>query len=262
MKTKIPTLALTLVALTVHTPSAFAQAAGAASGAAQNAAAAANQNANAASHAANAAAANASAGAQASVAHSPAATGATSRAAAATTAAGATIPTTKGTVNAGVANSATVPGNRANDPTMTVNGNGRGSAAGAGVDSDAQLSASLNSQATAAHIRNATTANREESFKEVETGIASAKRSLAGMRSANNAPDKAGRVQLKAAAEEVRSLEKTLRQSLSDARHATGNDVAAAQAKLAADYEAYLAAVARNQASVSGSVAAPVDPKR
>ena len=254
MKTKLPALALTLTALSVYSPATFAQPAGGASGAAQNAAAAANQNANAASHAANAAATNAATNAQASAAHNPAATGATARAAAATTASGATIPTTKGTVNAGVANSASVPGNRPTDATTTVNGNGRASAPGLRVDGDTQLSASLNGQTTVAHIRNATSATREESFKEIETGIAAAKRSLAGMRSANNAPDKAGRAQLKAAAEEVRTLEKNLRQSLQDARHATGNEVAAAQNKLAADYEAYLAAVARNEAAVDASV--------
>ena len=272
MKNKTNYLTL-LAAVSILAPLASAQVAGTvattaqtAATASQNAAAmSAQQAAAASSHAATASAASATAaatGAQISAAHSPATTGVTSTAAAATTAAGASIPTTKGTVNAGVANSATVPGNKPTDESSDVStsaklkANGTAAAPGLSADGNAHesASASLNGAATAAQIRNATKESREQIFAHVDTSIETTKRSLAQLRQSSRELNKEAREQFKTASEDVRVREKALRQSLKAARHATPDEAAAAQAKLAADYEGYATAVAMTESALHGSV--------
>ena len=115
------------------------------------------------------------------------------------------------------------------------------------------MSASFRGQGTAAHLKNATTATRESAFSEVEADLAASKRALAGLQKASSGLTKDARNLYKAAVDDVRVHEKTLRQSLKDARRATGEDASAAQAKLAADYDAYVAAVAKAEAAAQAS---------
>ena len=275
MKTKLHYLsALTTAALLA--PLASAQVAGPVGNAAQtaanhsNAAANAQHAASASSRAANASAsAAASKGAQISAAHSPAVTGATSTAAAATTAAGASIPATKGTLNARVASSteASVPrhphdrvkGSAAAD--VKVHGTARAPGLSAEGNPGGNISASLNSQAAAARIRNATRESREEVFAGIETSVEASKRSLAQLRLEGREVRKEARAQFKAANEEVRAREKALRASLKDARRAAPDKAAAAQARLAADYEGYATAVAMTESTVNGSISTQVPVK-
>ena len=56
----------------------------------------------------------------------------------------------------------------------------------------------------------------------------------------------------------MREKEKALKDSLTDVRRASEDKWSAAQAKLAADYEAYAAAAARAEAAAAGSAATPV----
>jgi hypothetical protein len=64
----------------------------------------------------------------------------------------------------------------------------------------------------------------------------------------------AGRQQFDAAAEDVKEKAKQLKKSLKDARKATDAQWDASRAQVAADYEAYAAAVARVDAATGATV--------
>ena len=252
MKTLPRSLSFFFVAILL-TPFASAQTRGSGAGhaaasalARSTAAANAQHTAAASSKAASATAA--AAGRRASAVHRPAATGATSKAVAATTAAGAQIPTTKGTVNAGIANSTTPPGHQFTpEPGVPTTGIPGGN-----------ISASLNSKATAAHIRNATRDNRDQVLADVDSSVKSSSRLLAELRQQAHVLRKDAREDFKSAAEEVRLREKALRESLQVARKAPDQQSAAAQSRLAANYEGYAAAVARTESVVHGSTSTSV----
>jgi hypothetical protein len=207
--------------------------------------------------------------AAASSAHRPAATGASDNAVAATRAADVAIPTTKGTVKAGLANSPTPPNHRPERDTgksAEAHAKGHGTARAPGLAPDGnpggKISASLHSQATAAHLRNATRDNRDKVLAEVDTNLEASRRSVAALREQGRQLKKEAREQFKAAAEEVRVREKALRESLKAARKATGDQIPAAQARLAADYEGYATAVAVTESVVNAGPALKVNTGR
>ena len=246
-----------LVSASLLLPLVFAQGVNAA-GAGHSASSAAHANAASAAHA-NAALS----------AHRPATAGASDKAVAATRAAGAAIPTTKGTVNAGLASSPTPPDHRpvrdaGKSAEAHVKGHGTTRAPGLAPDGNpgGKISASLNSQATAAHLRNATKDNREKVLADVDANLDASRKSVAALREQGRQLKKEAREQFKSAAEEVRVREKALRESLKAARKATGDQIPAAQARLAADYEGYATAVAVTESVVTGGPALPGKPGR
>lgn len=208
-----------------------------------------------------AAASNAAASAQGAAmaaAHSPAVTGVTSTGAAATTAAGASIPTTHGTVNAGMANSATTTANASHgngaDASTQAGLNGTSHAPGLNGSASGQVSVSLNTTETTTQIRNSTFETRDTVITQVDSTLKTTHVAMAQLRQRGSQLSGDARAQFKSAYEQLRLREQALRESLRNARQASASTYADAQAKLASDYDAYAQAVAAAEAA--GAVSA------
>jgi hypothetical protein len=103
-------------------------------------------------------------------------------------------------------------------------------------------------------IRSMTIDSRNQMFTDIETRVKNSEHAMASLRSTTSQMSAEGRQQFTAASDEVKEKAKALRKSLKDARRATDAQWDSTRAQLAADYEAYAAAVARVDAATGATV--------
>lgn len=117
------------------------------------------------------------------------------------------------------------------------------------------VAALASSGATVEEIRTAARANRESVLANVDGQLEIGGRITANLRRQSRQLEGEAKVNFKAAMEDVKTCEKTVRQSLREARKAKGDAQAEAQARLADDYAAYTEAVARAEAAATATPA-------
>jgi hypothetical protein len=98
-------------------------------------------------------------------------------------------------------------------------------------------------------IRSATFENRDEVISDLDSRVRSSRTAMAEFRRTESEMSTEGRAQFQSAADDVRAKEKALEKSLKAARHASAAEWDTARAQLAADYDAYAAALARVDAT-------------
>jgi hypothetical protein len=113
------------------------------------------------------------------------------------------------------------------------------------------VAALASSGATVEEIRTAAKANRDGVLANVDGQLEIGGQITANLRRQSRHLEGDAKVNFKAAMEDVKASEKTVRQSLREARKAKGDAQAEAQAKLADDYAAYTEAVARAEAAAT-----------
>jgi hypothetical protein len=103
-------------------------------------------------------------------------------------------------------------------------------------------------------IRSMTMSSRDQMLADIETRVKTSDKAIATLHSTTSQMSADGRTQFTSATDEVKAKAKALKKSLKDARNATDAQWDAARAQLAADYEAYAAAVARIDAATGATV--------
>lgn len=111
------------------------------------------------------------------------------------------------------------------------------------------VATSLESTRIVPSIRSATHASRDQVITDIEARLSAADKSLGSVRSSSSEMSATGRTQFKAAEDAAKEKEKALRDSIRAARNASSAEWESARSKLAADYEAYVAAVGSLDAS-------------
>jgi hypothetical protein len=144
---------------------------------------------------------------------------------------GATPDLTVGSRPVGVGVSATTP---APNTTISVGGD---------------ISSAMNSAATLRDLNTATFATRDTVLTQVDARLDNARRATAELQRNSRNLSAEARTRFDAAYSDVEAREAALRRSENDARQASSSNWAQAQARLAADYDAYVQAVARAEAA-------------
>lgn len=116
------------------------------------------------------------------------------------------------------------------------------------------VAAPLDATTFAPSIRSMTFASRDQMLNDIEARVKSSEKAIASLHGTTNQMGTAGRQQFNTAADDVKAKAKALRKSLKDARKATDAQWDAARAQLAADYEAYAAAVAQIDAATGATI--------
>ena len=103
-------------------------------------------------------------------------------------------------------------------------------------------------------IRSMTISSRDQMLADIEARVKTSDQAIASLRGTTSQMSADGRTQFNAASDEVKEKAKALKKSLTEARNATDAQWEAKRAQLAADYEAYAAAVARIDAATGAAV--------
>lgn len=172
-----------------------------------------------------------------------------------------TSSSTADAVNSSLAGSAAVQGDI---PSSDVNRRSMEARANAGADIQSQtpinglatgnnLSTSatsvLSPGETVRDIRSANQSSRDALYSQVNGRLENAGRLVSDLDHRANELRGDAKTQFKAAAADIRDKERALKRSLNDVRKASNDNWSDAQARLAADYEAYATAIARAQAA-------------
>lgn len=107
------------------------------------------------------------------------------------------------------------------------------------------VASTLEATTFAPTVRMATHASRDQIVADVETRMKASESALASMRSSASAMSAEGRRAFDAAADDAKARAAALRKSIDAARRASASEWENARAQLAADYDAYAAALAR-----------------
>lgn len=116
------------------------------------------------------------------------------------------------------------------------------------------VATALDSHTVLPTIRAGMFESREQLIADIDNRLNNADRALASIRASRAQMSATGRDQFKAAEDDVKAREKALRKSLRAARNASAAEWETARNQLAADYEAYAAALARVDAATGVSV--------
>lgn len=111
------------------------------------------------------------------------------------------------------------------------------------------VSSSIDAVHFAPTIRSATLTSREQVLADVETRMKSSDAAMDTFHKSTSEMSAEGRAQFKAASDDVKAKEKALKKSVHAARKASNANWDTARAQLAADYEAYAAALAQVDAA-------------
>lgn len=103
-------------------------------------------------------------------------------------------------------------------------------------------------------IRMMTIASRDVMLTDIDARVKNTETAMAKLRSTSNQMSAEGRQQFDAATDEVKTRANAVQKSIKDARHASDAQWDSARAQLAADYEAFAAAVARIDVATGASV--------
>lgn len=103
-------------------------------------------------------------------------------------------------------------------------------------------------------IRTMTFASRDQMLADIEARVKNSERAVNSLRGTTNQMSATGRQQFTAASDEVKQKARALRKTLKDARKASDAQWDSIRMQLAADYEAYAAAVARIDAATGASI--------
>ena len=106
-------------------------------------------------------------------------------------------------------------------------------------------------------IRDTTVATRDQLMTDIESRITASENAVSAINKTTREMSAAGREQFRAASDDVKEKAKALKKSMQAARKASGPEWESARTQLAADYDAYVAALARID---TASAAAPVQP--
>ena len=116
------------------------------------------------------------------------------------------------------------------------------------------LASSLDAERLSDSLRSASESNRAALFTNIENRMANVRAGLDSLRLTSTQMSDSGRARFSAAESELQARAKDLRESLQEARSATGPAWESARTRVAADFEAYAAAAGRVDA-VSGAAA-------
>lgn len=170
---------------------------------------------------------------------------------------------TSGVVDSSLAGSAVIQGdvktdNKNRNAAANATANGQLNALATGAEASGVVTV-LNPGEMAREIRGTSETSRDMLTAKVNAKIETGDRVLSDINRQARELRGDARTQFKAAADNVRDTEKALKRTLNDARKATNETWSEVQARLAADYEAYAAAVARAHAAatVTGATTAP-----
>jgi hypothetical protein len=107
------------------------------------------------------------------------------------------------------------------------------------------ISASIDSATVAPAIRSTMFASRDAVLRDIDARLSSSEHAMSSLRGTTSQMSAEGRQSFDAAHDEVKARAKALKKSIKTARHASEAEWESARAQLAADYEAYAAALAR-----------------
>ena len=111
------------------------------------------------------------------------------------------------------------------------------------------VSTAVDAATFAPTIRSSMLSSRDPLLADIETRMSTSEKALASMRSSTNQMSAEGRQQFTVASDDVKEKSKALKKSIKEARKASDQNWETARAQLAADYEAYAAALARVDAT-------------
>jgi len=126
-------------------------------------------------------------------------------------------------------------------------------APGMAVANQHALEAVANAGPTAAKIRSTTVDDREKLATDIDTQIKATDKALGNVKAQTKAMNAEQRTEFRAATKDMETREKALRKSLKNARKASAETWAAADAEVATNYDAYVQAAQRAQALASAT---------